>query len=104
MPGGREKPLWNGKPAMSDQDTPDPASNEANGEGPATRPDEGVSARPGLPRLLPPWRVLLHVDDRIGSIEQGKDADLVILSGGPFDFQSRVEKVIVNGKVVYGNK
>jgi len=47
---------------------------------------------------------MLHVDDRIGSIEQGKDADLVILSGGPFDFQSRVEKVIVNGKVVYENK
>ena len=47
---------------------------------------------------------LLHVDDRIGSIEQGKDADLVILSGGPFDFQSRVEKVIVNGKVVYEHK
>ncbi|MDH4238340.1 MAG: amidohydrolase family protein [Phycisphaerae bacterium] len=47
---------------------------------------------------------LLHVDDRIGSIEQGKDADLVILSGGPFDFRSRVEKVIVNGKIVYGNK
>ncbi len=47
---------------------------------------------------------LLHVDDRIGSIEQGKDADLVILSGGPFDFRSRVEKVIVNGKIVYENK
>ncbi len=47
---------------------------------------------------------LLHVDDRIGSIEQGKDADLVILSGGPFDFRSRVEKVFVNGKIVYENK
>jgi imidazolonepropionase-like amidohydrolase len=47
---------------------------------------------------------LLHVDDRIGSIEQGKDADLVIMSGGPFDFRSRVEKVIVNGKVVYEHK
>jgi imidazolonepropionase-like amidohydrolase len=47
---------------------------------------------------------LLHVDDRIGSIEQGKDADLVILSGEPFDFRSRVEKVIVNGKIVYENK
>jgi len=44
---------------------------------------------------------LLHVDDRIGSIDEGKDADLVILSGGPFDFRSRVEKVIVNGQIVF---
>ena len=43
---------------------------------------------------------LLHVDDRIGSIDEGKDADLVILSGEPFDFRSRVEKVIVNGRIV----
>ncbi len=44
---------------------------------------------------------LLHVDDRIGSIDEGKDADLVILSGEPFDFRSRVERVIVNGRVVF---
>jgi imidazolonepropionase-like amidohydrolase len=44
---------------------------------------------------------LLHVDDRIGSIDEGKDADLVILSGEPFDFQSLVEKVIVDGQVVF---
>ncbi|OHB83682.1 MAG: hypothetical protein A2Z38_00630, partial [Planctomycetes bacterium RBG_19FT_COMBO_48_8] len=44
---------------------------------------------------------LLHVDDRIGSIDEGKDADLVILSGEPFDFRSRVEKVIVNGQIVF---
>lgn len=47
---------------------------------------------------------LLHVDDRIGSIEQGKDADLVIMSGEPFDFRSRVDKVIINGKIVYEQK
>jgi imidazolonepropionase-like amidohydrolase len=44
---------------------------------------------------------LLHVDDRIGSIDEGKDADLVIMSGEPFDFRSRVEKIIVNGRVVF---
>jgi imidazolonepropionase-like amidohydrolase len=44
---------------------------------------------------------LLHVDDRIGSIDAGKDADLVILSGEPFDFTSRVEKVIVNGRIAF---
>lgn len=44
---------------------------------------------------------LLHVDDRIGSIDEGKDADLVVLSGEPFDFRSQVEKVIVNGQIVF---
>lgn len=44
---------------------------------------------------------MLNVNDRIGSIDAGKDADLVILSGEPFEFTSRVQKVIVNGKVAF---
>lgn len=44
---------------------------------------------------------LLHVDNRIGSIDVGKDADLVVLSGQPFDFTSRVEKVFVDGRIVF---
>ena len=44
---------------------------------------------------------MLNVDDRIGSIDVGKDADMVILSGEPLEFSTRVEKVIVNGKVVF---
>jgi imidazolonepropionase-like amidohydrolase len=47
---------------------------------------------------------MLGADDRIGSIDEGKDADLVILSGEPFDFRSRVEKVIVNGRIVFERK
>ena len=44
---------------------------------------------------------LLHLEDRIGSIDVGRDADLVILSGEPLDFASRVEKVLVNGRIVF---
>ena len=46
----------------------------------------------------------LMVADRLGSIEVGKDADIVILSGDPWEAASRVKKVLVNGKVVYDGK
>jgi hypothetical protein len=44
---------------------------------------------------------LLGLDQRIGSIEQGKDADLLILDGQPLDYRTYVETAIVNGRVVY---
>lgn len=43
----------------------------------------------------------LGVEDRLGSIEKGKDADLVIWSGDPFDQRSHVETTFINGDVVY---
>jgi imidazolonepropionase-like amidohydrolase len=42
------------------------------------------------------------VADRIGSIEKGKDADLVILSGEPFAVTTRVLGVVVDGRLVLG--
>ncbi|OHB83680.1 MAG: hypothetical protein A2Z38_00610, partial [Planctomycetes bacterium RBG_19FT_COMBO_48_8] len=44
---------------------------------------------------------ILGVADRVGSLEKGKDADIVVLSGDPLDVTTRVEKVILNGKTVY---
>ena len=45
---------------------------------------------------------LLHIDHRVGSLEPGKDADLVIASGHPFDIaHSRVDRVLIDGRTVF---
>jgi len=47
---------------------------------------------------------IIGVADRVGSLEVGKDADLVVFSGDPLDYRSVVELVIVDGEVVYERK
>lgn len=43
----------------------------------------------------------LHVADRVGSIREGKDADLVLWSDDPLSIYARAEKTIVDGIVYY---
>ena len=48
---------------------------------------------------------MFQLADRIGSIERGKDADLVVFAGGgPFEPTSRIVFVMVNGKVVVDSR
>jgi len=44
---------------------------------------------------------ILGLEDRIGSITKGKDADLVVWSAHPFKASSVAEKTFVNGKLAW---
>ena len=45
---------------------------------------------------------ILGIEDRVGSIEKGKDADIVLFQGLPaYNTNARVVKTIINGKIVY---
>jgi len=43
----------------------------------------------------------LGVDNRVGSIEVGKDADMAVFDGDPFKAKTRTFMTIVNGKIAY---
>src|SRR5207247_2310180 len=49
--------------------------------------------------INPAWA--LDLDDKIGSIEVGKNADVVLWSGNPFSIYTRAEKVWIDGAMLF---
>ncbi len=49
--------------------------------------------------INPAWA--LDLDSRIGSLEPGKDADVVLWSGDPFSIYSKAEKVWIDGAMLF---
>jgi imidazolonepropionase-like amidohydrolase len=47
---------------------------------------------------------ILGIQDRVGSLTAGKDADVVLFDGDPFEYTSHVLGVIVSGQVSYQKK
>jgi imidazolonepropionase-like amidohydrolase len=63
---------------------------------------EGLDAQTALRAItINPARII-GVADRLGSLEPGKDADLVIWSGDPLDVNSRAERAYQDGLEIYG--
>ena len=46
----------------------------------------------------------IGIADRVGSLEEGKDADVVIVDGCPFDVTGVIKHVLINGEKVSGSK
>ncbi len=59
--------------------------------------DEGVA----LKALTINAAIIMGEEKRLGSIEPGKDADLVIATGSIFDHQTFVDQVLINGETVF---
>ncbi|PYG85692.1 imidazolonepropionase-like amidohydrolase [Ruminiclostridium sufflavum DSM 19573] len=62
---------------------------------------EGMDEREAMKAITINAAEITGINDRVGSIETGKDADIVIYDGNPFELKTRVQKTIINGIVVY---
>jgi imidazolonepropionase-like amidohydrolase len=60
----------------------------------------GLSPSAALRALTSDAAHMLCIDDRVGTIEPGKDADILVLDGSPMEISSTIERVFVNGEEV----
>lgn len=61
---------------------------------------EGMEEEEALRSITINAAEALNVAHRVGSIETGKDADIVVYSGHPFDLRNKVKFVMINGEIV----
>ncbi|MGN0642809.1 MAG: amidohydrolase family protein [Huintestinicola sp.] len=47
---------------------------------------------------------LAGISHRTGTIAEGKDADIILLDGSPFDIMTNVKLTVIDGKIVYRNE
>ena len=62
---------------------------------------EGMDEKEALKAITINAAEIIGISDKVGSIEKGKDADIVIFSGNPLELKTQVQKTIINGVIVY---
>jgi imidazolonepropionase-like amidohydrolase len=60
----------------------------------------GLSEEQAIKALTINPAKILGIDDTVGSLEVGKTANVVVWTGSPIQMRSRVQQVIINGKVI----
>ncbi len=67
----------------------------------------GLAVRAGMPRekalygMTMANAIILDLQDRVGSLEAGKDADFIVLSGDPLSVYTHVMQTWIEGKKVF---
>lgn len=67
----------------------------------------GLAVREGLPEYEALKSITINaakitgLDDRIGSIEPGKDADIAVFNGDPLEVKTRCVMTIINGRICH---
>ncbi|MGM8286023.1 amidohydrolase [Clostridium perfringens] len=62
---------------------------------------EGINFNEALEAITINPAEIIGIDERVGSLKEGKDGDLVILNGSPFEIATKTIYTIINGEVVY---
>lgn len=62
---------------------------------------KGLGIEEGLKAITINAAKLCNVEDRVGSIEVGKDGDIAIFSGNPMETFTHTEYTIINGDIIY---
>ena len=62
--------------------------------------NNGLSSRLAVQHLSLYAAQLLGIDQRVGSLEVGKDADLVLFNGDPFEYTTTVDLVMIDGQLM----
>ncbi len=61
----------------------------------------GMSREGALEALTIAGARMMDIEDRVGSLEEGKDADFIVLSGDPLSVYTHVEQTWIEGEKVY---
>lgn len=65
---------------------------------------EGMKEEDALAAITINPAEIIGIEDRVGSLEKGKDADVVVWDRFPLEIMARPDHVIIDGKVVYSKQ
>ncbi len=66
-----------------------------------------IAVREGLPEYEALKSITINaakitgIDDRVGSLKVGKDADVAVFNGNPLDFRARCVMTVINGRICH---